>query len=125
MANVKDETIRTAKILNSPRPLVELLQVNNGSWDMLIEQMAEACPEETKRLLIVLAENKSWVIRYHVARHPRTPIDALTGLAKDGDSVIRAWVAGNSNTPTKILKALSKDSNSNVRYWAQKNPNFS
>ena len=68
-----------------------------------------------------LSSNPTMLVRYHVARHRRTPPDVLATLSDDVRDV-RIALASNPATPPVILDALLGDASEYVRIQVASNP---
>lgn len=93
------------------------LDVSNLSFEEK-ERLAED-PDTSPDILILLAEDKNDIVRFHVARNSNTPLEILTNLAKD--SRINGAVAENPNTPPELLIQLASSKSSITRYMVARN----
>ncbi len=125
--------------------------LNNGAWSLLLfenpnllnqipnktlisllnydlEQYYIESTEDRKILIPVtwleqLLNSKSYLIRYCIARHPKTSVNLLEKLVEDNHKSVRAGVACNPNTPAYISEQLVEDNYKSVRTVVARNPN--
>ena len=74
-------------------------------------------------ILLRLAEDEDWEVRWNVAASPNAPTEILRALAEDEHEEVRRQVARNPNTPIETLQILAEDEAKYVRWYVIKNPN--
>lgn len=101
----------------------EEIQGLPGSFDegYALRVNVAANPNASLALLIKLAEDDEFDVRYQVARNPSIPVEMIESFAKN--SQLLEAVASNLSCPESILRSLSKNREEGMRECVASNPN--
>lgn len=101
----------------------EEIQGLPGSFDeaYALRVNVAANPNASLALLIKLAEDSEFDVRYQVARNPSIPVEMIESFAKNSE--LLEAVASNLSCPASILRSLSKNREEGIRECVASNPN--
>jgi hypothetical protein len=109
--------LRLSVAANPNTPAEALLYLLAQHKDCAVRQTSSGIQAHNDNA-IHLTPNGDCAVRQAIARHPNTPAEALSFLAREDDAGVRWWVARNPGISRKLLAVLAEDMNLTVQRGA-------